>query len=262
MCVGVSATPAVAADDVVTGRRENRTGSVVPKALDEFPVDGVDAAPHGRSFWNHRFVHELRLAALAESLVTVCVGSVRGLVTRGELADTTSAAAATLSTSRALPPPPRFAGYDAAERPIPYAPTAADKGSVTRRAAAVSPDADPRIAAAGAGDADDTNPSTICAVRWIDEAGHERVSTARLVVLADGMFSTHRAAVTGTTPQTPIASYFCGLVLHHAAGVALLPYPNRGHVVLADPNPVLLYQVRNGVVYRSTCRGVYHQCGG
>jgi squalene monooxygenase len=38
-------------------------------------------------------------------------------------------------------------------------------------------------------------------------------------------------------------SYFVGLVLHHEAGTCPLPYPRHGHVVLAAPNPVLLYQI-------------------
>jgi hypothetical protein len=36
------------------------------------PVTGVDLQPRGRSFHNHRFVHELRKAALAEKNVSVC----------------------------------------------------------------------------------------------------------------------------------------------------------------------------------------------
>lgn len=40
-------------------------------------------------------------------------------------------------------------------------------------------------------------------------------------------------------------SYFCGLILNHPPGQRyILPYPQRGHVIMADPNPVLLYQVR------------------
>ena len=101
-------------------------------------------------------------------------------------------------------------------------------------------------------------------------------------VVADGYYSTMRGALHVTT-QLDTASYFCGLILHHPPGVtAVLPYPNRcvvargfnstfkvlgststlctlpflivspicfslrrGHVVMADPNPVLLYQVRD-----------------
>ena len=35
------------------------------------PVTGTDLAPRGRSFWNHRFVDQLRLAMLGEKNVTV-----------------------------------------------------------------------------------------------------------------------------------------------------------------------------------------------
>ena len=46
-------------------------------------------------------------------------------------------------------------------------------------------------------------------------------------------------------PRHATRTQFCGLVLHHPPGQRfILPYPQRGHVIMADPNPVLLYQVR------------------
>ncbi|KAI9152709.1 Squalene epoxidase [Blastocladiella emersonii ATCC 22665] len=60
---------------------------------------------------------------------------------------------------------------------------------------------------------------------------------APLTVVADGCFSKFRKEALGTAMQAP--SHFVGLILHDVP----LPAPNHGHVVLADPSPILLYQI-------------------
>lgn len=78
-------------------------------------------------------------------------------------------------------------------------------------------------------------------VEWVDEAGGRHVTTARLTVACDGMYGVLRKAVAAGTAK--VVSHFCGLILHHPPYEPPVPYPNRGHVVMADPNPVLLYQI-------------------
>lgn len=69
-----------------------------------------------------------------------------------------------------------------------------------------------------------------------------REARARLTVVCDGMYSQLRAGVHPAPPPVTV-SRFCGLLLHHAPGATPLPYPNRGHVVLVSPAPVLFYQI-------------------
>lgn len=64
---------------------------------------------------------------------------------------------------------------------------------------------------------------------------------ANLVVVGDGCFSKFRAFSTATLiPKRPkVDSYFVGLMLRDCE----LPFPKHGHVVLAYPSPILLYQI-------------------
>jgi hypothetical protein len=77
MRVGVNAAPAAHTTVALTGRPDVDAAAVgASGAADKFvssvcPVSGSDLQPHGRSFWNHRFVHQLRLAAMAEPNVAV-----------------------------------------------------------------------------------------------------------------------------------------------------------------------------------------------
>ena len=87
----------------------------------------------------------------------------------------------------------------------------------------------------------DADPGLCRGVRYVTADRTEAVARAPLVVLADGMFSTMRKRLDGGTPKP--SSTFVGYLLHHPADKPCVPYPNRGHVVLADPNPVLLYQI-------------------
>lgn len=88
-----------------------------------------------------------------------------------------------------------------------------------------------------------SDPSMVVGVKWCsDEAsGTSETVTARLVVVADGMFSQMRGDLHESSPKK--ISHFCGLVLHHGPADSPLPFPNRGHVVLVDPTPVLFYQI-------------------
>ena len=61
--------------------------------------------------------------------------------------------------------------------------------------------------------------------------------SAKLTVVSDGMFSTFRSTLSDS-PKT-ISSYFLGLVLQDCA----LPFPNHGHVIAAEPAPVLCYPI-------------------
>ena len=174
------------------------------------PVTGVDGQPRGRSFWNHRFVHQLRHAALRETRHgAVFQGTVRRLVyAKDVLADPALLAARSTIANPACAPhlPPRFAGFDANEHPVPYSgPRAADPGA----------DADAGASAAGSvfkAPASELSayrrlpPDTVVGVEWTDEAGNQRVTTARLSVVADGLYSTFRNHLhTETKPE--IVSY-------------------------------------------------------
>lgn len=60
---------------------------------------------------------------------------------------------------------------------------------------------------------------------------------APLTIVADGMFSSFRAALSEN--EKKVSSYFMGLILKHCE----LPYANCGHVVVAEPSPVLCYPI-------------------
>ena len=61
--------------------------------------------------------------------------------------------------------------------------------------------------------------------------------SAALTVVCDGMFSGFREQL--ATNQKKISSYFLGMLLKDC----VLPYPNHGHVIIADPSPCLVYPV-------------------
>lgn len=150
-----------------------------------------DIHPRGRSFYNTRFVQQLRNCAEAEPNVQIVWGSVRKLVSAREAA---AAGAGSKDTHHGLP-----------------------------------------------SWAQDTE--RIVGVAWMpnDGDGKERMSLAPLTVVADGMYSALRPAVHSEAPKT--ISYFCGVLLKHPDHETPLPHPNRGHVVMTDPNPVLFYQI-------------------
>lgn len=86
------------------------------------------------------------------------------------------------------------------------------------------------------------NAETAVGVKWVDAEKNSHTVTAPLTVVADGAHSALRKRVL-TEPKVTASSFFVGLALHHEEGSCPLPYPRHGHVVLANPNPVLLYQI-------------------
>ncbi|CAN8241180.1 unnamed protein product [Cochlearia groenlandica] len=78
---------------------------------------------------------------------------------------------------------------------------------------------------------------TIKGVRYKNKAGEEQTAFASLTVVCDGCFSNLRRSL--CNPQVEVPSCFVGLVLENCN----LPYANHGHVVLADPSPILMYPI-------------------
>ncbi|KAI7906776.1 squalene epoxidase-domain-containing protein [Cokeromyces recurvatus] len=60
---------------------------------------------------------------------------------------------------------------------------------------------------------------------------------APLTIVCDGIFSKFRKDFTSKTPD--VKSYFVGFILTDCQ----LPLPNHGHVILAKPSPILMYQI-------------------
>ncbi|KAL4181687.1 hypothetical protein AMTRI_Chr12g272350 [Amborella trichopoda] len=69
--------------------------------------------------------------------------------------------------------------------------------------------------------------------------GEEHEAYAPLTIVCDGCFSNLRRSL--CTPKVEVPSCFVGLVLDLEN--CHLPYPNHGHVVLADPSPILFYPI-------------------
>jgi squalene monooxygenase len=80
----------------------------------------------------------------------------------------------------------------------------------------------------------------IYGLKYTDKkTGTENFIHAPLTVACDGAFSIFRQKLSNATNL--INSYFLGLVLKNVN----LPYPNHGHVILAEPSPVLAYPISN-----------------
>lgn len=73
------------------------------------------------------------------------------------------------------------------------------------------------------------------------ETREVREVRAPMTVVCDGIGSGLRRHVTAA--KKTVVSHFVGLILHHPVMETPLPMPHYGHVLLADPNPVLLYQI-------------------
>ncbi|KAK9061916.1 hypothetical protein SSX86_019100 [Deinandra increscens subsp. villosa] len=78
---------------------------------------------------------------------------------------------------------------------------------------------------------------TIRGVQYKTKSGEVMQVFAPLTVVCDGCFSNLRNSL--CKPQVDVPSCFVGLVLENCE----LPYPNHGHVILADPSPILFYQI-------------------
>ncbi|MCO5552840.1 hypothetical protein L7F22_006358 [Adiantum nelumboides] len=74
-------------------------------------------------------------------------------------------------------------------------------------------------------------------VKYRVAGGHEHAVYAPLTVVCDGCFSNLRRTLCTSKPEVP--SCFVGLVLEECD----LPHKNHGHVVLADPAPILFYPI-------------------
>lgn len=72
-----------------------------------------------------------------------------------------------------------------------------------------------------------------------ERATHE--VRAPLTVVADGIWSGLRKCANTNRPQK--MSTFVGVLVTHAADAAPVPHKHCGHVVLAHPSPILIYQI-------------------
>ncbi len=61
--------------------------------------------------------------------------------------------------------------------------------------------------------------------------------TATLTIVCDGIFSTFRNTL--SVPNKSVTGFFLGLILKDCQ----LPYPNHGHVIIAESSPILMYPV-------------------
>ncbi|XP_022884845.1 squalene monooxygenase-like [Olea europaea var. sylvestris] len=78
---------------------------------------------------------------------------------------------------------------------------------------------------------------TIRGVQYKNKSGEELKAYAPLTVVCDGCFSNLRRSL--CTSKVDVPSCFVGLVLEDCQ----LPYANHGHVILADPSPILFYPI-------------------
>ncbi|KAK1269984.1 hypothetical protein QJS04_geneDACA022091 [Acorus gramineus] len=78
---------------------------------------------------------------------------------------------------------------------------------------------------------------TVKGVAYRVKSGAEFKACAPLTVVCDGCFSNLRKSLCYLNVDVP--SYFVGLVLKNCE----LPYPNHGHVILANPSPILFYPI-------------------
>ncbi|KAL2242162.1 squalene epoxidase 1 [Sesamum indicum] len=78
---------------------------------------------------------------------------------------------------------------------------------------------------------------TIRGVQYKTKSGEELKAYAPLTIVCDGCFSNLRRSL--CNPKVDIPSCFVGLVLENCQ----LPFANHGHVILADPSPILFYPI-------------------
>ncbi|KAK1440665.1 hypothetical protein QVD17_06494 [Tagetes erecta] len=78
---------------------------------------------------------------------------------------------------------------------------------------------------------------TIRGVQYKTKSGEVMKAFAPLTIVCDGCFSNLRRSL--CNPQVDVPSCFVGLILKNCK----LPYPDHGHVVLADPSPILFYPI-------------------
>uniref|UniRef100_I1P953 squalene monooxygenase n=2 Tax=Oryza glaberrima TaxID=4538 RepID=I1P953_ORYGL len=78
---------------------------------------------------------------------------------------------------------------------------------------------------------------TVKGVKYKTKSGEELKAYAPLTIVCDGCFSNLRRAL--CSPKVDVPSCFVGLVLENCQ----LPHANHGHVVLANPSPILFYPI-------------------
>ncbi|KAI3990862.1 hypothetical protein MKX01_026046 [Papaver californicum] len=78
---------------------------------------------------------------------------------------------------------------------------------------------------------------TIKGVLYKTKSGEEINAYAPLTIVCDGCFSNLRRSL--CSPKVEVPSCFVGLILENCK----LPHQNHGHVILADPSPILFYQI-------------------
>ncbi|XP_043713414.1 squalene monooxygenase SE1-like isoform X2 [Telopea speciosissima] len=78
---------------------------------------------------------------------------------------------------------------------------------------------------------------TVKGVAYKTKTGEELKVHAPLTIVCDGCFSNLRRSL--CDPKVELPSYFVGLVLENCQ----LPHQNHGHVILADPSPILFYPI-------------------
>lgn len=79
-------------------------------------------------------------------------------------------------------------------------------------------------------------------VQYKTKAGDELTSHAPLTIVCDGCFSNLRRTL--CNPKVDNPSCFVGLVLENCD----LPFPDHGHVILANPSPILFYPISSNEV--------------
>ncbi|KAI8830730.1 squalene epoxidase-domain-containing protein [Chytriomyces cf. hyalinus JEL632] len=84
---------------------------------------------------------------------------------------------------------------------------------------------------------DSEDDNTVVGVSYSTKTEKAKLAYAPLTVVADGCFSRFRKEV--NKKPVSVKSTFVGLILEDCK----LPSPNHGHVILAQPSPILFYQI-------------------
>ncbi|KAB2091931.1 hypothetical protein ES319_A03G229200v1 [Gossypium barbadense] len=78
---------------------------------------------------------------------------------------------------------------------------------------------------------------TVKGIQYKTRDGQEFIAYAPLTIVCDGGFSNLRRSL--SNPKVDVPSCFVGLILENCE----LPHANHGHVILADPSPILFYPI-------------------
>lgn len=82
----------------------------------------------------------------------------------------------------------------------------------------------------------------VTGVRYKSSDGSDKTALGNLTIVCDGMYSSFRKKL--SKPDMKFPSYFVGLLLKDVA----VPHANFGHVILAEPSPVLFYPISSSEV--------------